>query len=69
MEEMEAVDWYSQRADACKDLELKPILAHNRDEEKEHASEVKAEGTPAALMPHRGFEGNRPTLHLNQEPL
>jgi hypothetical protein len=38
MEELEAIDWYNQRADACKDVELKAILAHNRDEEKEHAS-------------------------------
>jgi len=38
MEELEAVDWYNQRADACKDTELKAILKHNRDEEKEHAS-------------------------------
>ena len=38
MEELEAVDWYNQRADACTDDELKAILAHNRDEEKEHAS-------------------------------
>lgn len=38
MEELEAVDWYNQRADACKDENLKAILAHNRDEEKEHAS-------------------------------
>lgn len=38
MEELEAVDWYNQRVDACKDPELKAILAHNRDEEKEHAS-------------------------------
>ena len=38
MEELEAVDWYNQRADACKDLELKKILEHNRDEEKEHAA-------------------------------
>ena len=38
MEELEAVDWYNQRADACKDLELKAVLEHNRDEEKEHAS-------------------------------
>jgi uncharacterized protein len=38
MEEMEAVDWYAQRVDATKDEELKAILAHNRDEEKEHAS-------------------------------
>ena len=38
MEELEAVDWYNQRVDACKDAELKAILAHNRDEEKEHAA-------------------------------
>ena len=40
MEELEAVDWYNQRADACQDVELKAILEHNRDEEKEHASMV-----------------------------
>ncbi|GAB1265838.1 ferritin-like domain-containing protein [Aurantivibrio infirmus] len=40
MEELEAVDWYNQRMDACKDDELKAILAHNRDEEKEHAAMV-----------------------------
>ncbi len=40
MEELEAVDWYNQRVDACKDPELKAILAHNRDEEKEHAAMV-----------------------------
>lgn len=38
MEELEAVDWYNQRVDACKDRELRAILAHNRDEEKEHAA-------------------------------
>jgi len=40
MEELEAIDWYNQRVDACKDEELKAILAHNRDEEKEHAAMV-----------------------------
>jgi uncharacterized protein len=40
MEELEAVDWYNQRVDACSDPELKAVLAHNRDEEKEHASMV-----------------------------
>ena len=40
MEELEAVDWYNQRMDACSDPELKAILRHNRDEEKEHASMV-----------------------------
>ena len=38
MEELEAVDWYNQRMDACKDDELRAILKHNRDEEKEHAA-------------------------------
>jgi len=38
MEELEAVDWYNQRVDACKDPDLRDILAHNRDEEKEHAA-------------------------------
>jgi len=40
MEELEAVDWYNQRAEACKDPELKAVLEHNRDEEKEHAAMV-----------------------------
>jgi ferritin-like protein len=40
MEELEAVDWYQQRIDAARDPELKRILAHNRDEEKEHAAMV-----------------------------
>lgn len=40
MEELEAVDWYDQRVDAATDEELKAILAHNRDEEKEHAAMV-----------------------------
>lgn len=40
MEELEAVDWYNQRIDACKDPELASILRHNRDEEKEHAAMV-----------------------------
>ncbi len=40
MEELEAIDWYNQRADACKDPSLRAILVHNRDEEKEHAAMV-----------------------------
>ena len=40
IEELEAVDWYQQRVDACRDPELTAILAHNRDEEKEHAAMV-----------------------------
>jgi ferritin-like protein len=37
MEELEAVDWYNQRVDAATDDDLRAILAHNRDEEIEHA--------------------------------
>ncbi len=40
MEELEAIDWYNQRVNACKDTDLAAILAHNRDEEKEHAAMV-----------------------------
>ena len=37
IEELEAVDWYAQRVDASRDEALRAVLAHNRDEEKEHA--------------------------------
>ena len=38
MEELEAADWYNQRVDATSDPSLAAVLAHNRDEEKEHAA-------------------------------
>ena len=38
MEELEAVDWYDQRAAATSDPDLAEVLGHNRDEEKEHAA-------------------------------
>jgi len=38
IEELEAIDWYDQRVDACNDQDLKKVLIHNRDEEKEHAA-------------------------------
>ena len=38
MEELEAMDWYQQRIDATGDAELREVLAHNRDEETEHAA-------------------------------
>src|ERR1017187_429529 len=40
MEELEAADWYDQRVLATDDAELRAVLAHNRDEEKEHAAMV-----------------------------
>src|SRR4029077_15140925 len=38
MEELEAVDWYQQRAEAGTDTQLKEVLVHNKNEEIEHAS-------------------------------
>ena len=38
VEELEAINWYEERFQASEDKELKRILAHNRDEEKEHAA-------------------------------
>jgi len=40
IEELEAIDWYQQRAAACSDDELRKVLLHNRDEEIEHAAMV-----------------------------
>ena len=37
MEELEAIDWYQQRAEACSDPELSSVLTHNKNEEVEHA--------------------------------
>lgn len=38
IEEIEAVNWYQERVDVTSDESLRDILAHNRDEEKEHAA-------------------------------
>jgi hypothetical protein len=40
MEELEAIDWYGQRAEVCEDDELRAVLLHNRGEEIEHAMMV-----------------------------
>lgn len=40
MEELEAVDWYRQRADDTDDADLKAVLIHNANEEIEHAAMV-----------------------------
>ncbi len=41
-EELEAIAWYNERADVASDTELRGILEHNRDEEKEHAAMLLA---------------------------
>lgn len=38
MEELEAINWYQERVENCKDADLRKILEHNRDEEKEHTA-------------------------------
>jgi len=38
IEELEAINWYQERVEATKDGELRKLLEHNRDEEKEHAA-------------------------------
>jgi len=40
MEELEAVDWYRQRADDTEDADLKAVILHNANEEIEHAAMV-----------------------------
>lgn len=40
MEELEAADWYAQRADDCQDETLANVLLHNMREEIEHAAMI-----------------------------
>ncbi len=62
-EELEAIDWYQQRVDAAEDPELRRVLAHNRDEEKEHAMMLlewirrRDVGFARMIRRHTGHEG------------
>jgi hypothetical protein len=38
MEELQAIDWYRQRADDCDDAQLKAVIVHNMNDEMEHAA-------------------------------
>ena len=65
MEELEAIDWYDQRVAVAADDDLKAVLAHNRDEEKEHASMVLEwlrRRDPA-------LDANLRKYHFTEEPL
>lgn len=64
-EELEAVDWYQQRADACEDSELKAILLHNMREEIEHASMV----LEWLRRRHPDFEKNMRTYLFKEQPI
>jgi ferritin-like protein len=64
-EELEAVDWYQQRADACEDAELKAILLHNMREEIEHASMV----LEWLRRRHPDFERHLRTYLFQEKPI
>lgn len=64
-EELEAVDWYQQRADACDDAELKAILIHNMREEIEHAAMV----LEWLRRRHPDFQKHLRTYLFQQKPI
>ena len=70
-EELEAIDWYDQRIDATGDEELRAILQHNRDEEKEHAAMLlgwlcRRDATLAALLAeHAGGAAATASAHAD----
>jgi uncharacterized protein len=64
-EELEAIDWYQQRADACGDTELKAILLHNMREEIEHASMV----LEWLRRRHPDFEKHLRTYLFQEKPI
>jgi ferritin-like protein len=72
-EELEAVDWYNQRVEATQDESLKAILAHNRNEEIEHACMVlewlrrNMDGWDEELRTYLFTEGDITTLEEGGE--
>ena len=64
-EELEAVDWYQQRVDACANPELRAILAHNMEEEIEHAAMV----LEWLRRNHQGFADNLNTYLFSRAPI
>jgi ferritin-like protein len=64
-EELEAVDWYQQRADACENAELRAILLHNMREEIEHAAMV----LEWLRRNHPDFERHLRTYLFQQKPI
>ena len=64
IEELEAIDWYQQRADACTDPALKAVLLHNRNEEVEHGMMTlewlrRNDATFDKFMPALPLQGRR----------
>ena len=62
-EELEAVDWYDQRVDATDDPELAAVLAHNRDEEKEHAAMTADPSVRSGSSSHFWFHSSSGGYH------
>ena len=71
MDELEAADWYDQRVEAAIDPELAAILAHNRDEEKEHAAMtlewLRRHDAKLDQMLRRYLFTDRPVLEVEEE--
>jgi len=65
MEELEAVDWYDQRVQAATNDELRAVLAHNRDEEKEHAAMM----LEWLRRNDEGFSGHLDTYLYSEGPI
>jgi ferritin-like protein len=64
-EELEAVDWYRQRVDACGDAELEAILLHNMREEMEHAAML----IEWLRRKDKHFDGHLKHYLFSQEPV
>lgn len=64
-EELDAVDWYRQRADACKDDQLREILLHNMREEVEHSAML----IEWIRRNSRDFEANLKSYLFKQTPI
>jgi len=56
IEEFEAINWYQERIETTKNESLKKILAHNRDEEKEHAAMLMEWIRENDSTPNKKFE-------------
>ena len=65
MEELEAIDWYDQRIKASANAELQAVLAHNRNEEKEHASML----LEWLRRNDAEFDGHMRTYRFSQGPI
>ncbi len=73
IEELEAIDWYQQRADACTDEALKRVLVHNKNEEIEHAVMTlewlrRSEAQFASVLAKILFRGGEITALDEQDP-